>query len=461
VGAAAILLFLPEGREATRTVRASWQGYQEPSWDVRPLKKLAARAEEERDASALGFVALNTADSERAAALTERAVAIDPTLIWVYGVRNHYASDDPRRTEWQARLQAADPGNAVPDLFAADALVEPRVHMLVEHGATEETVIRVLERDPAWVALMERAYRAPRYDSYVQKYYQLAHSVWSREQYLPPTLALCRFWFDAVPGLLNIRVYSRIKVHEAKSARAAGDMKRAQSLLEEVDAFGMRMADSGGEKIEQIIGLGAAQQAEQELVDIYSSTSNTQGARSVALRLAQIEGRVQGMQAWHDPAVPRSKGHVGDINASEVRMARFRKEATLVQVFGALAAIAGIAALAAILLLELWPRKIRKPILRRAACWTVDSAPAMLLAASGGFLVSFLPFQRAFAEYRAANDVLSGHERFIEALSGLGQIPYYMLGAYGHVTIWSFATIALTALLLFVVARGIYRTIES
>jgi hypothetical protein len=181
------------------------------------------------------------------------------------------------------------------------------------------------------------------------------------------------------------------------------------------------------------------------------------------LQLAQIEGRVQGMQTWADPAVPRprSRGRVGNTSASEVRMARFRRAATLVQVFGALAAITGIASLAAVLLLELWPRKLGNPILRRAACWTADQAPAVLLAASGAFLLSFLPFQRAFAEYRASNDVLTGRERLMEALSGLGQIPYYILGVYGQVTIWSLVTIVLTVLLIFLVARGIYRTIES
>ena len=446
-----------------QAVRTSWLGYRLSGWDARTLEKLAARAEKEKDASALGFVALDTEDSERAAALTERAVAIDPKLIWVCGVRNHYAENDSRRTKWSARVQAADPGNAVAYLFAADALVEPRIHMLVEHGAPEQAILKALQSDAAWLGLMERAYRAPRYDSYVLKYYQLAHSMWNREEYLAPAAALYGSWYRAVPDLRSMRVYSEIRIREAKSARAAGDLKRAESWLEEVDAFGMRMADSGGEKIEQIIGLMVARDAEKELADIYSGPSNAEDARRMALRLAQIERRVQAMRTWADPAVPRprSRGRVGNTSASEVRMSRFRREAILVQVFGALAAITGIASFAAVLLLELWPGKIRNPIPRRAACWTADHAPAMLLAASGAFLWSFLPFQRAFAEYRASNDVLTGHERLMEALSGLGQIPSYMLSGYGHVTIWSVVTIGLTALLIFVVASGVYRTIES
>jgi hypothetical protein len=72
---AVLLLFLPAGREAMRMVRASWQGFQQSNSDVRAQKELAARAEKEKDASTLAFVALGTSDPKRAAALTERAVA--------------------------------------------------------------------------------------------------------------------------------------------------------------------------------------------------------------------------------------------------------------------------------------------------------------------------------------------------------------------------------------------------
>ena len=120
---AALLLFLPLGREAIRTVRASWQGFQESASDQRTLEELAARAEKEEDAGTLAFVALSTTDPKRAAALTERAVSLDPERIWVYGARNHRPNFDPPGEEWLARLKGADPGNAVPDhLFQERAL---------------------------------------------------------------------------------------------------------------------------------------------------------------------------------------------------------------------------------------------------------------------------------------------------------------------------------------------------
>ncbi len=53
------------------------------SSDVRALRNLAARAEKERDARTLAFVALAAPDTDSAMALADHAVAIDPSLAWI------------------------------------------------------------------------------------------------------------------------------------------------------------------------------------------------------------------------------------------------------------------------------------------------------------------------------------------------------------------------------------------
>jgi hypothetical protein len=152
------------------------------------------------------------------------------------------------------------------------------------------------------------------------------------------------------------------------------------------------------------------------------------------------------MRPGHDPA-------------TRAQAQAFQWEGMLVQGFGTLCVIAGFAALAGILLLELWPSRIRnaKTIWRRALCWIADYAPATLLVASAAFLMSFLPFQHAFAEYRSSSYVLANHERLMEALGDLNGIPDYVMGVNARVLIWAFVTIALTALFLFVLVRGIFR----
>jgi hypothetical protein len=443
---AAVLLILPEGREAIRTVRSSWRGYELSGSDARMLDELAARAEKEKDAGMLAFAALSTLDRTRGAAWTERAVELDPQYIWVYGARNHGPRTDPPKEEWLARLQAADPGNAVPDLLAADALAQPRLAPLYEHGVKNEVPRQILASDPKWMALMERASKAPRYDSYFQRHYQLARTVWNRERNLPPTIVLYGMWQHALPSLFNVRTYSEIEIAEAQKAREAGDPKRAESLLSGVDAFGMRMADANGPEIEKLIGLAIARNANKEMVKLYQAAGSTENEQRVSKRLELIEGRVQEARL----AVNLSRN---------ARAKAFRKEAVFVQGFGTLSVLAGFAALAGILLLELWPGKFRNAttIWRRAACWAADYAPATLLVACGAFLVSFLPFQSAFEEYRTSNFLLSDEQVLTDAMWSLFEIPEHVVGVDGAVEIWSFVTIALSVLLLFVLVRGFYR----
>jgi hypothetical protein len=447
LAAAAALLILPEGREAIRTVRSSWRGYELSGSDARMLDELAARADKEKDAGTLAFAALSTLDRTRGAVWTERAVELDPQYIWVYGARNHGPRIDPPKEEWLARLQEADPGNAVPELLAADALAQPRLAPLYEHGVRGDGPRELLASDPKWMALMERASAAPRYDSYFQRHYQLARTVWNRERNLPPTIVLYGMWQHALPNLFNIRTYSEIEIAEAQKAQETGDSKRAESLLSGVDAFGMRMADSKGADFEKLVGLAIARNANKEMAKLYQAAGSTADELRVAKRLEQIEGRVREARLA--------------VNLSRNARARaFRKEAVFVQGFGILSVLSAFAALAGILLLELWPGKFRNAttIWRRAVCWAADYAPATLLVACGAFLVSFLPFQSAFEKYRTSSFLLGDEQVLTDAMWSLFEIPEHVVGVDGAVEIWSFVTIVLSVLLLFVLVRGFYRT---
>jgi hypothetical protein len=447
LAAAALLLTLPEGRQAIRTVRASWQEYQQSDSDARKLEELAVRAEKERDASTLAFVALSTGDPKRAEALTEQAVALDPQLVWIYGSKNRsWPNFDSPKAEWLAQLQAADPDNAVAYLLAADALDPLRTRPFYRRGIPKDAEFEVAESDSKWVALMERAYGASRYDSYFQRHYQLTRTVWNREKNLSPAIVFSGLRSHAIPSLGNLDLFADVKIHEAQKARAAGDVKRAESLLGEVDAFGIRMADGSGAKIEKLIAWRLSQRADKELAGLYSSWGKTEEDRRVTLRIEQIDASSRALRPGHD-------------SADRARAQTFRTEGMLVQGFGTLSVLAGLAALAGILMLELWPHKIRdtKTIWRRGACLAADYAPAVLLIACGAFLVSFLPFQRAFEEYRAANYSLLNEEGLIDPMWGLLEIPRYLAGVNFAVSVWTIVTIALSTLLLFVLARGLYR----
>ena len=446
---AALLLALPEGREAIRTVRSSWQEYRQSNSDERMLNELGLRAEREKDASTLAFVALRTGDPNRAEDLTERAVALDPEFIWLYGAKNHsWPNYEPPKAEWLARLQAADPDNAVPYLVEAD-IVAGNLHvqnLYFGHNAMKDPDFQAVESNSKWMELMERAYESPRYDSYFQRHVQLTRTVWNREKNLSPTVVLFGLWSHAIPNLLNLRVFADVKIHEAQKARAAGDLKRAESLLNEVNTFGVRMVDGSGTDIERLIGWAVSREADKELVALYSSAGKTEDEQRATTRLNEIDERATKMRFANNPT--------NDATAQD-----FRKMARWVQSFAILSVVGALAAFAGILMVELWPSRIpkAKTIWRKVLCWMADYGPAALLVGSVGFLISFLPFQRAFEQYRALSNGLPNEKRLMDAMWGFSEIPDYMTGANGSVSTWTAITVALSALLVFVLVRGFYR----
>ena len=165
LAATALLLFLSQSRQAISLVNASWHGYEISSADRRTLANLAVRAEKEKDARTLAFVALTLLPPEQAMLLADKAVALDPSLTWIYTSRFYRPGDVPQSTEWIARLRASDPDNSFIELFTADAIVQPRYTALLAHGTpSPQQIESALAGDPQWVAQMEAAFRAPRYE---------------------------------------------------------------------------------------------------------------------------------------------------------------------------------------------------------------------------------------------------------------------------------------------------------
>lgn len=451
----ALLLLLPECRDAISTVRASWTDFQQSPSDQRALEKLAAHAEKENDAATLAFVALSMNDPEgtpelsrrRFKALADRAVLLNPQFVWIYGGETHWPTYVPAAEGTLERLQASDPGNAVPDLLAADALVESRTRAISDRRPlTNAEIETLLSGDSKWMSLMERPFTAPRYDSYFQRHYELTRDVWNRERYLSPTVVLSGLRYHAIPNMLNMRSFSEFKIHEAQKAFVAHDLRQAESLLNEVDAFGDRMVSGSETKLEKLIGMSLAQNASRELSALYASEGNAENAQRFHVRVQQFDERFRGMWQGSDPE-------------SIARAQTFRKLGIMMQVLGSLAIIAAFAALTGIMLLELWPARFsnQKKLGWRGLCWAADFAPATLLVASGAFLLSFLPFARALAEYRSSSHVVYDLVPIEEALWSLVAVPRYLNSAVGGVAIWASVTGLLAALAVFIVAGSFYR----
>ena len=445
--AAAVALSSPLGRQAVTTVRDSWSSFWSESRlsasDQRALNKLGARAEKENDAATLAFVALRVDDPARYAALADRAVSLNPQFVWIYGATRTYwflgRAPEQQRLE---RLRASDPDNAAPVLLAADAVAQRAEDQ--KKPSTVKDREALLASDLNWMALMERASTAPRYDSYLERHSQLTSSVWKRERYLPPSVLIEGLWAGAIPNLMNLRTFSNIQIHEAEKAAAAGDRNKAERLLGEVDSFGERIVAANSTIIEKLIGLAMARDANQERVKFYTSAGRTADAQKAGLRIQQIDGTLATLRPGHE---------------GYGREQTFRRWGILLQGSAGLALISGFAGLAAILLLDLLLTGFgnRRTLWRRAVCWTADYAPATFLLSSGAFLLSFLPYAHFFSECFSWSNGLRNEYLISDALIGLTAVPSYLLGPDGSIVIWFSGLGSLAVLAVFIVGRGIYR----
>lgn len=446
--ATAVVLCLPQSREAMSTVRASWNGYRGYDSDLRDLRNLAARAEKENDARTLAFVALATPDPDRQKTLADRAVAIDPSLTWVYASRTGHPEYAPPSKDGLARLLAADSDNAFPEIIAARVISEPLFRGLIaHHSPTEKEIETSLADNPEWVARMDRAFRAPRFDSYFNRHWQLTREVWNHHPGLSASVIFNSLWAHSLPDVFSIRNYGDYLVHSAQKASAARQPAEAETLLKRVDDFGRRMSSRGEVDLERMVGLSLSHQATTQLQNLYQTHGNEREGQQAAQRLKEIDGRIESIHHLFRPASP-------------AQFRAFDRRALLVQLSAALAVLFAIAAAFSLLALELRlavPNRGRMQ-LRRAFCVAADWAPAALLFGCVALLWLFQPYAQILRSARSLTSASAAwHSLHFEGLFTLSSTLGALEQPFTPVRFWQSFICALVALALFILMRGFVR----
>jgi hypothetical protein len=442
------LLFFPQTREAISTVRASWNGYRGYSTDLRALQNLATRAEKEKDSRTLAFVALVTPDPFRQKMLADHAVAIDPSLIWIYASRTPRPEYAPPSREGLARLLAADSDNAFPQLLAAHVISEPFYQgLLAHHTPTEKETETFLAANPEWLAHMERAFRAPRYDSYFDRDWQLTREVWNHHPDLSASVIFNSLWTHSFPDVLSIQIFANHLVHGAQQASAEGHAAEAETLLKNVDDFGRRMSDQGESDFERRVGLSLSHQATTELRNLYQARGNDREGQQAALRLQTINARIDGFAHSFQSLGP-----------SQFRA--FDRRALMVQLSAASALLFAIVAAFSLLLLELRRASPGRGSaqLRRALCIAVDWAPSALLIGCVALLWLFQPYAQILRSSRSLTSASAAwHSLHFEGLFTLSSTLGALEEPFTPLHFWQSFICALVALALFVIVHGFLR----
>jgi hypothetical protein len=429
-------------------VRESWTGYQASSFDLRALEKLAARAEKRKDAHTLAFVALDFPDRERAIALADRAVALDPALAWIYDSRTDWVGFSQLTEERVARLLASDPNNALAQLIVVESVYVPSyAALLSRHTPSDPETEAAVSADPEWAIHMDRACRASRYDSYCDRDWQLTQEVWNREPSLSASLVFSSLWAHSFPAWLSINIYSNRLVRSAQEASFAGDPERAQSLLLQVDSFGRLMRDRAEMDVERSEGLWISQKATIALQELYLRAGQTSQAAEARQRLQQIDSRRDTLShSFRGMDSPQSR--------------TLKRRAFLVQLSADFAVVLILATAFSFFALELRREKHanRAPRLRAASCLVVDWAPGALLAVFIALLWAFQPFANIL---RSARTIESASEVLLAMrFDGLFVLSNVLRPLFETLTPYIFGLsflCALIALALFVIVHAFLR----
>lgn len=446
--ATAVVLFLPQSREAISTVRASWNGYRGYSSDVRALRNLAVRAEKERDAHTLAFVALAAPDRDRAMALADRAVAVDPSLTWIYAGSTGHPEYAPPSKGGLARLLSVDRDNAFPELVAARAISEPLFQRLIfNHSPTEKEFETALAEDSQWIAYMDRAFSAPRYESYFNRHWQLTREVWNRHPDISTSVIFNMLWLRPSPDVTSIRTYGNHLVDNAHQASASGHPTEAESLLKRVDEFGRHMSDQGEADFEKMVGLSLSHQATNELRNFYQSHNRKPETQEAAQRLQDLDGRIESLRHSFRAASP-------------AQLRAFDRRAFLVQLSAALAMLFAISTAFSLITLELPLAKAgqRRIRLRRTICVAADWAPTALLFGCITLLWLFQPYAQILRSARSLDSASEAwNSMHFAGLFTLSSTLGALEGPFTPVHFWQAFIYALVALGLYVLVRGFLR----
>ncbi len=446
--ATAFLFFLPAGREARTTVSASWREMGDSPSDRRELEKLAAQAESEHDARGLAFVALSYPDPQRASQLAERAVALDPKLVWIYASSFGRPEAAVMKQDWLDRLKSSDPDNAFVYLVGAQTEGEPRIERtIVAHSAREEALRNVLTGDDQWLKEMDQAFRAPRYDSYSKQRGELIREGWQKRPSLSPALAGYGLWSHSLPDGFQITTYADLRIRQALQAGTVGKVDQAQEILAEVTAFGKRMGEESETQSEQYEGLTFTRQGLEGFHKLYARAGSRSEAEKVQAQLHEVEMRKE--KLMHASAF-RAEG-----------LGRYRRKAVLVQVLATLALFLAAMTSLSLFVLEVgaafsW---LRIRMGRRLACYVAGYGPALLLVVSVIFLFSFQTFASVLEQYRSANQTNIEAVDFVWQLSVLQRMNplSYLDKPDSRYIEWLVLTIVLAITALAVLVRGLLK----
>ena len=144
---------------------------------------------------------------------------------------------------------------------------------------------------------MQKGIAAPRYDSYARSRSELGRGLWNRDNSLPPYLMISSLWTVPIPDFNQLTIYVNFRIREANELLASGQSEQAEQSLQELNAFGQRMAAANQATIETISGADISRKALRELHSFYVTIQRSKEAATTATELDELEAQREAKQA--------------------------------------------------------------------------------------------------------------------------------------------------------------------
>jgi len=338
--------FIPDFRQSFRAPLIS--AANEP-WVVlggplpnKMLEQTAKLAEQGRDGRTLAFVALRYAIGAEGARLADEAVALDPQYT-------------KKGNKWPLPQQ-----------------------------------LEALANETEWRQAMQKAFAAPRYDSYGMRRFNLERS-WLIEHRLARADIL--LWSVAsypIPNLANIRNYDQLLVKKlGKNAEEAKKLPEALNDYWTVAHFGERMQLTGIALLEKMIAANVQFDAYDRLVPLLRQMNRTDEAATADYAWAQMHQQVATLQG-RDPLAQSSN---------------YNWAALMVHLFAGLAVIFGLFTLLTVgyVNAKRWVRPEKKGRIFQFLTVAENYMPILFFLACLGLYISYYPFAQNFHYYLTAS----------------------------------------------------------
>ncbi len=396
------------------------------------LMNFKASAEAQHDARMLAFLSLREPDLNQATRLADLACSADKQYGWVYfglfGRPNVQKSTDG--LAFARKVQAFDPDNALGYLMEAEYI---RANSFGSGGWMPHTEAgfkaRMAYTD--WLAAMDKAFSASKYDSYHVARFDLERQILVQHHVDNPVRVALMLASYPIPNLLNIREYASLRAdYLAKSAADAGKSQEALAHYWAVAHFGERMQLGADTIIEQLIAAAVREIAYKPLIALLQKTGDVNSAQAVQYASDFLQRRTDFF---------RGKDIL-------TQSATYTWNAILVNVFLGLTLVFALLTVASILYVNVkrwWGA--HKGSLYGGITIAENYFPILLFIFSTGLYISYYPYARNFEHYMTATGYMHDLEsvfyntislpmvmpRFLQLSVGNPFVPYlwYALGA--------------------------------